>query len=571
MTWTVKNFLGGKALYDQVATVYGPFYYLYEWCALSMAGRPAAADTLRFVSILFWVAAALLVFILVYRATGSLLLSVAVHFLAFRAMAFIGEEPAHPQEACVFLLLALGRAFFVANRTLRMIMLGVLGAAVATSKINLGIFVLVALTVGITFAQHSGWRRSLACVCVSLAALALPAVLIWDRRAEPWAVSYAILVVLSLAAVLFTVRHLRWTTDLGPRDAALGAGAFVVTAAAICSFPLLHGSTLHSLFEWLIVIPRREYSHAWALPAHIHSIALVWAGLGLFTAWFTGTRRVPDGWLALLKLAFGVSILCLCATDRYGALLNFATPFLWLVATRTLAFNPDGSRNPSDPLAFLALLGVFQALYAYPVAGSQVPLLTVLMIVIGSICAWDGAAWIHHRLIEVRSHDFSPRLFSVARASIAILLVGVNVAYAWDAHRNYLAFTPLDFLGARHVRVEPEKAAALQAIVSRINASCGTLITEPGLFSFHLWTGKPSPHGIDHQVWMSLLDDASQSAVVREIAGDSHACVVYQQEVVDLWTRGTSVAAKPVVRFIRENFHTVYESNGYRLMMRNLE
>ena len=84
-------------------------------------------------------------------------------------------------------------------------MMGVLGGAMATSKINLGIFVLVALIVGLTFAQPAGWRRKAACIAVSLGALALPAVLMWDRRADPWAIFFAALVVLSLASVLLTV------------------------------------------------------------------------------------------------------------------------------------------------------------------------------------------------------------------------------------------------------------------------------------------------------------------------------------------------------------------------------
>jgi hypothetical protein len=151
----------------------------------------------------------------------------------------------------------------------------------------------------------------------------------------------------------------------------------------------------------------------------------------------------------------------------------------------------------------------------------------------------------------------------------ALLIAGLNLAFAWDARRTYESFRALNFPGARHVSVEPDKAAALRAIVSRINTSCGTLVTIPGLFSFHLWTGKPSPLGLDHQVWMSLLDDASQNAAVREIERDPQACVVYRQDVIDLWTNGTDVSAKPVVRFIRENFQTVLEGYGYRLMMRS--
>ena len=29
----------------------------------------------------------------------------------------------------------------------------------------------------------------------------------------------------------------------------------------------------------------------------------------------------------MLKLAFGAAVLLMCVTDRYGGLLNFATPF----------------------------------------------------------------------------------------------------------------------------------------------------------------------------------------------------------------------------------------------------
>ncbi len=165
---------------------------------------------------------------------------------------------------------------------------------------------------------------------------------------------------------------------------------------------------------------------------------------------------------------------------------------------------------------------------------------------------------------SIRNWKWAPL---VVQGTAALLIAGVSLSIAWNARRTYQSFVALDFPGARHVRVEPEKAAALRAIVSRINSSCGTLVTEPGLFSFHLWTGKPSLPGLDHQVWM-LLDDAAQDAIVREIAGDPRACVVYHQGVVDFWTQGTNVSAKPGVRFIRENFETVFEGAGYSLMMR---
>ena len=570
MMWTVRSLLGGQPLYDQVTTVYGPFYYLYEWCVLSLTRLPASADSLRLVSTAFWVAAALVAFLLVYRTTHSLLLAACVHLVVFRALGFIGEETAHPQEACIFLLLALAWAFYIANPTIRMVIMGALAGAMAASKINLGIFVVVALIVALAYEQRPGLRRSAVCTAAALGALALPVMLMWDRRTEIWAVSFCLLVILSLASSLLTVRGMPWKSGRGLHDATVAAGAFAATVAAICSFPLSHGSTLHNLFESLIVMPRKNYGQSWAVPANIHFTALLWAVLGLVLAVSAWKCRIPERWLAWLKIGFGAATLLMCATDRYLGLFNFATPFIWLVAARPTHALSD--ERTTLARALLALLGVIQVLYAYPVAGSQIGFVTIFIIVIAGICFWDGLSWI--RESRLGSHH-APRgwwptgtqVIAIQLAA-ALLIGGLNLAFAWNAHRTYQSFSALNFPGARHVRIQPDKAATLRAIVARINSSCGILVTEPGLFSFHLWTGKASPVGVDHQVWMSLLDDASQNAIVREIAADPRACVVYQQEIVDLWTKGRDVSAKPLVRYIRENFQPVIEGYGYRLLVR---
>jgi len=375
-------------------------------------------------------------------------------------------------------------------------------------------------------------------------------------------------VVLSLASVLLTVWGMPWQTGcLGLRDAAVVTGAFATTVGAICYFPLAHGSTLHNLLEWLIVVPRRTYGLHWALPANIHSSALVWAAVGLILAWYAAKHRIADQWLAIVKLGFGAAVLLMCVTNRYAGLLNFATPFLWLVAARPA--NVGADRRYTLARALLALLGVIQVLYAYPVAGSQVDFVAVYTIVFAGICSWDGLSWMQRGRFEMRSNPTQAQFPIAVKLTAAVLIAGLNLAIAWDAHRTYESFSALNFPGARHVRVDPDKAAALRAIVSRINSSCGILVTEPGLFSFHLWTGKPSPRGLNHQVWMSLLDDAAQESIVREIAHDPRACVVYQEDVVDSWTHGADVSGKPLVRFIRENFQTVLEGSGYCLMMRS--
>jgi len=231
--------------------------------------------------------------------------------------------------------------------------------------------------------------------------------------------------------------------------------------------------------------------------------------------------------------------------------------------------NTDASPGYATARGLLALLCAIQVLYAYPVAGSQVVFVAVLMIVVAGLCFWDGLSWFRRPRLEARPNRTTNRWPAVARVSAAVLIACLNLAFAWDARRTYESFSPLDFPGSRHVRVEPDKAAALRAIVSRINSSCSTLLTEPGLFSFHLWTGKPSPGGVDHQLWMSLLDDATQNAIVEKLSRDPQACVVFQRELVNYWAPGANIQAKPLIRYIRENFHNVIEGSGYSLMMRN--
>jgi len=67
---------------------------------------------------------------------------------------------------------------------------------------------------------------------------------------------------------------------------------------------------------------------------------------------------------------------------------------------------------------------------------------------------------------------------------------------------------------------------------------------------------------------MGMSSDAEQEGFIRELSRDPHACVIYKERLVSFWTQGMDVSAKPLVRYIRQNFHTAFESDGYCLMVR---
>jgi hypothetical protein len=565
MMWGMKHFFEGRPLYDQVASIYGPLYYFYEWCAHVLTGTPLSHHSVRLVSIAFWVATALIVFLLAYRATGSLLVASLANILAFRAMQFIGEEPAHPQEACIFLLMALGLACFVRHRTWRAAIIGALAGLATGTKINLGIFIVIAVATGFAYALRPKWLRSTASVLASAGMLVFPVLLMWGHMSEWWAVRFCALVVLSSASAILILWGSDWDVSIDFRDLLIAAVGFAGAIAAVCWFALAHGSTMHAMIDWLIVKPRTSFGQGWFLPALIRPLGPAWAAAGLVLAYCVRSGRVGGASLAWVKVAFGIFVIALCVTNRYEALLNFAPPLLWLVATRS--GKAGAATQDSLARALLLLLGVLQILYAYPVAGSQTQFAGVFLIAVAAICLSDGIEWIYASSSESRL----PRLFRAEPVRVAACLC-IGAAYlglAWQAKSFYASCQPLGFPGTESMRLGPERAALLRALVARVNAGpCQTLITEPGLFSFNLFTGKPAPAGLNNGAWMVSLSATQQESIVQEVAQDPYACVIRRQGLVDLWTRHGDVSSQPLVRYIRENFRSDLEVKDYSFLVR---
>ena len=567
MMRSVKSFFAGHSLYNQVASIYGPVYYFYQWCAHVLTGTAISHHSVRLVSIAFWVTTALIVFLLAYRVTGSLLLAAVTHILAFRALGFIGEEPAHPQEAGILLLAALGLACFVRNGAWRASLLGALAGLALATKINLGIFVVIALSTGFAYALRPKWLRTAASLLASCGTLVFPVLLMWAHLSEGWAIRFCALAIISIASAILIASGTEVEVRLDWRDLLAAGAAFAGAVAAISWFALAHGSTVSAMIDWLIVKPRTSFGQGWYLPPHIRSLAPVWALSALVLACFVRAGRVPAGFLAFARLGFAAVAVTLCLTDRYEALINFGLPLLWLIIAAPSGKTDSATRGASGR-TLLLLLAVTQVLYIYPVAGAQLPFASVLMICVIGICLSDGLTWIHNSWS--RAQPFLPRLHAPWAGWAACLLLGAAYfGQAWYAENTYAGFEPLGFPGTAAMRIEPDRAATLHALVARVNAGpCRTLITEPGLFSLNFFTGKPAPTGLNNGGWMVSLDAAAQESIVREVAQDPQACVVRRQDAVDLWTRHRNVSSQPLVRYIDENFRSAMEVPKYSFLVR---
>src|SRR5262249_5253241 len=116
--------------------------------------------------------------------------------------------------------------------------------------------------------------------------------------------------------------------------------------------------------------------------------------------------------------------------------------------------------------------------------------------------------------------------------------------------------------------LESSTAGALRELVSRAQTSCTTLVTAPGMLSFYFWSGMPVPSPLDYETSILDLNDADQADVADDLSRLSGVCIIYNQNIIKLYASGKDISSKPMMRFIKEDFRTTFESGEYKLMVR---
>lgn len=550
---SVQRFFDGGILYDAVTSIYGPLFYFCQWLPHAFTGAPVTHDSVRVISAAFWVASALVCFLLVYRATGSLLLAIAAHFTSFRVLRLIGTEVSHPHEICILLLLGVAMAACFRGRW-SMIWIGALVGGIAMTKINLAILAAAAVGVVFSFALDGERLRRWLMPLAVAGALAVPFLLMSANLGHSWAIALATLTTLSLASAMLAAGR-DHTTRISLTDCGIALLGACASAALIASFALLHGSTLAGMFQSLVLWPRLHFAQGWSLPLDVPPVTLAWAAANLALAWLYRRGRLPGLPLPSLKLLLAAAVVIMVGGAWYTLLINIATPMLWLVACPPPGQAPAGASFLLRPV--LAITGVLQVLYAYPVAGGQKQFVSVLIVVAAGLCFSDALPWLRERF------PFRP-----AASLLVLVFMAAYLQMAYAGMRVYQAAEPLGLRGAVRLRAEPWLAASLRRLVAA-SEPCSMLLSEPGMLSLNLFSGRPAPSTVRSGPWMLLLSEPEQEAAVREIQAQPRPCVIYNPHILKVWTQGKVSAPGPLQRLIREGFHTEFETEGYQFMVRN--
>lgn len=560
MVLMLRGWVDGGALYDRVFSQYGPLHTLVFGAPLRLLGIELTLTMGRVVTLAICVATSLVLALVARRLTHSLWGALATQVGSFLLLMQSVPASMHPGPLLMLLLavLVLNVAWLrPAHPRLSDWVTGGGVAAVLLIKVNIGIFVLVA----VAYVVASSWpaprsRRVLRLLTEAALVLMGPVLLLplmrtfdmdgtgslfsWPHRSALayWAVAY-------MAAAVAVVVLSRWSAEAdGPAESEsfsllrLGGGFAVVAAATVVAIMAADTSPT-SLVEGVLIRPTSQADALTILP-RMTAATLLWVALlpaMLWLCWRIGRSPVAAGWLAgsaaVRVGAAAVGLTILVPFVRPSMVPDIPAGLFAFVPFASLVLLPRvGSSTVSDRQArlFLAVLAVGHSLHAFPVAGLQVAFSMLLPFVCLVVMFVDGGRELYAAL-QARSAPANARRPPqfVAALPVVVVLVWLSLVTFDDAREwrdNYRASAAVALPGTASMRASDASLASVRANVDALE-QCDQFVTSPGLNSYYVFTGIDPPTGFNTTFWFDLLTDDEQQAVVNALEKTSgRVCLV---------------------------------------------
>lgn len=564
-----RNYAAHGHLYREVFSQYGPLPYVCYHALAAVAGLRLDSELVRIATLACWLGCAAAAGRFLWLQTRQISLAAAAAVLTFLALLPMTDEPGHPGGLLALLSAAgavAGATALTRGRWQRFATITALcGAGMLLCKVNVGLFFLVAASSWL--ALHTRWSRGSAAVTwsIALGCAISPLLLMQQLWHERWVREFGFVFAGgSLALLLAALRTRR--AEAGAR-AWLGAAlVFVAVVSAVIGAVALRGTTFSELWQGVVAEPLRHpliYTHATHWPAIAPWLTLAGLALALVLA-----RRRDESAGAIVALAIlrlvalaGFLLVALHAEDfslpSFG--LHFGAPLVWL----TVLPLRESTLGENRARLWLAWVFCWQTLHAYPVAGSQV--------------AWGGFLWVPLAVaggweaVQVLGVHL-PRLATPLRVLGAFALAGASAIgfgrIATTAALRYSFHEPLGVPGAEHLRLNEDQSADLRTLTRNIEAHAGTLFSYPGMFSFNLWSERPTPTLANVTHWFSLLDEPRQRAIVARLENDPRSVIVVQRALVGfLLSAGINVQG-PLHDYLTADFAPALRVGTYELWAR---
>jgi hypothetical protein len=580
MLITLRDFFRGEALYDDIYSIYGPFYYAYYYMLWTTGLFVPTHDAGRIVTIVHWMIASSALALATFRMSGKFWVSCLVFLQCVAHLSPLVTEPAHPQG---LVILGLSLYVLVASKErgdrmswLGVAALGLIAGAMAGTKINVGAFTYLAIfcTLGLFIAcDHLERfpRITRACYTASaIGAVIFPAVLMRQLvMQEQWVFRYCVVATVAITTVVLVASRgsraksqlrVTWThffiAHAGMAAAAIMAVAFVVS----------RGSSIDGIWRQILLIAV-QLPNQYQVPSFaFSSTSLFLALVAVVYATYWAMLRPGPGELAVRTLSF-VKVVCGASFFISGFFWSADTlvaclgPWLWLV----LAPRRTEMYGARVALAFLA---VFHLLQAYPVFAVQASLSSLLLVPAFALVLNDG-------LSEISAFASWPKLSGryvrIARSGI---ILGLMLAYGMKTdivgvRAYYYDQSPLNMPGANRVRLDTRAVSEIHWLVNNIREHADTFITLPGMYSFNLWAGIDPPTTFNAEIWTYELSDSRQQDIIDAIDRRERVCVVFCPKAEYMWEKTYKPPSTPLTRYVFSEFHPTMETQNYRFYVRN--
>ena len=561
--FSLAHFARDGGLYTHVYSQYGPFFFLAADAAHRLFGFDFTNTAGRVITLVHWLGAAMLCGHLVWRHTRSAAWSLFALAATFGHLWQMTSEPMHPGGFIVFAvaLAAWGGTLFIARAQPRALAVtcGLLGAALVLTKINVGALLIAGA--GAWLLLHtSGPRLTRPAALLATTALALlPWALMRSLLPEGWVVVFAVIVSLSALGVVLAALSSRG--ELFPVTAwAWCIGTGLTTLAGVVLAAAVRGTPPAELLEGVLLAPLRHpgvYSFGVRWRPGATAFAVVSLALCVVAL---RSRAHPRFAPALAALRLGLAAVAATAwlgwlpLNPLALMMSYGLSCAWLFV---LPLSSDETAHRAARLrAWLALLALTQALHAYPVGGSQIGWGTFLFAPLLALGAAEAVAVLRQKI----ARWIAPAALAVA-GGIAFALLRVGSTQWRDSE-------PLGLPGAEALRLEPALATELRVLTVNATAHCDLLFSLPGMFSFNLWTGLPSPTSANVTHWFNLLSSAQQAKVIAQLAAHPRAGLIVERDVLALVTGAGIPVAGPLRDYLYAHFAPAFAAGSHEFWVR---
>jgi hypothetical protein len=563
MLLSLQRYLRLGGLYKDTFSEYGPFYFYAQEAWFRLLHLPVTHDAGRLVALIDWTLAALLAGAFVYRISKNILIASAASLASTLLSAVLADEPGHPQQVILVLFMLSGLLALCAgsHQRLSLFLLAVIGVALVFTKINVGLFYVVALAHTFFCLLASGRLRT-AGICLMVAyAIAAP-VLLMRSNLFGWAGGYCLVAVLCGTVTFVCASLVRTESSLRWQDGVLGVFGMLLAALSIVVGTSLQSMSIGTLINGVILEPLRHpqvfYVPLTITPWEVVVTALAVGCVGtiyLFPEWFSADS------LDALQCVVGTAaiFLLLWLPWRFYLIMPFLPLGVISGRMRTL------SLADLFPRVFITCLASTQFLQAYPVGGSQINVAAIPTLLWGFVCFSDGVDGLY-RLWRRASIPFLEML-----PKRAIVVCGLAVALSAGLYhlvtqlRTKLS-PPSNLSGSASLHLKPDQESRYEFLVGNIRANCDMLFTLPGMGSLNLWSGVPTPNGSNLGPWVRALNSERQQQILQIIQADPRACVVYNSELVPFWrTTPQELRTLPLPSYILRDMPKAADRDGYEI------